>query len=59
MFLQEWYESKDGTRVPMFIVRHKDTPFDGTAAAIQYGALPVSALPAARGPSRPWPGYDH
>ncbi|KAI4518531.1 hypothetical protein K525DRAFT_259454 [Schizophyllum commune Loenen D] len=34
---QEWYESKDGTKVPMFIVRHKDTPFDGTAAAIQYG----------------------
>ncbi|KAL1734945.1 prolyl oligopeptidase [Schizophyllum commune] len=34
---QEWYESKDGTRVPMFIVRHKDTPLDGTAAAIQYG----------------------
>ncbi|KAI0092497.1 prolyl oligopeptidase [Irpex rosettiformis] len=34
---QVWYESKDGTKVPMFIVRHKDTPFDGTAPAIQYG----------------------
>ncbi|KAL1747799.1 prolyl oligopeptidase [Schizophyllum fasciatum] len=34
---QVWYESKDGTRVPMFVVRHKDTPLDGTAAAIQYG----------------------
>ncbi|KIY52584.1 hypothetical protein FISHEDRAFT_69740 [Fistulina hepatica ATCC 64428] len=34
---QVWYESKDGTRVPMFIVRHKSTPFDGTAPAIQYG----------------------
>ncbi|KAI0081447.1 hypothetical protein K474DRAFT_1587789 [Panus rudis PR-1116 ss-1] len=34
---QVWYESKDGTKVPMFIVRHKDTKFDGTAPAIQYG----------------------
>ncbi|KAJ2925832.1 hypothetical protein H1R20_g11259, partial [Candolleomyces eurysporus] len=34
---QVWYESKDGTKIPMFIVRHKDTPFDGTAPAIQYG----------------------
>ncbi|TFK74350.1 hypothetical protein BDN72DRAFT_759937 [Pluteus cervinus] len=32
-----WYESKDGTKVPMFIVRHKSTQFDGTAPAIQYG----------------------
>ncbi|KDR68475.1 hypothetical protein GALMADRAFT_78538 [Galerina marginata CBS 339.88] len=34
---QVWYESKDGTKIPMFIVRHKSTKFDGTAAAIQYG----------------------
>ena len=34
---QVWYKSKDGTKVPMFIVRHKDTPLDGTAPAIQYG----------------------
>lgn len=34
---QVWYESKDSTKVPMFIVRHKSTKFDGTAAAIQYG----------------------
>jgi prolyl oligopeptidase len=34
---QVWYESKDGTKIPMFIVRHKSTKFDGTAGAIQYG----------------------
>ncbi|KAL0957661.1 hypothetical protein HGRIS_001442 [Hohenbuehelia grisea] len=34
---QVWYKSFDGTLVPMYIVRHKDTPFDGTAAAIQWG----------------------
>ena len=35
--LQVWYDSKDGTKVPMFIVRHRSTVFDGTAPAIQYG----------------------
>ncbi|GJJ16277.1 hypothetical protein Clacol_010573 [Clathrus columnatus] len=35
--LSVWYSSKDGTRVPMFIVRHKDTPIDGTAPIFQYG----------------------
>jgi prolyl oligopeptidase len=34
---QVWYPSKDGTQVPMFIVRHKSTPFDGTAPCLQYG----------------------
>ncbi|KAF8499303.1 prolyl oligopeptidase [Gautieria morchelliformis] len=34
---QVWYSSKDGTRVPMFIVRHKNTPLDGTAPAFQFG----------------------
>ncbi|KAF9821009.1 hypothetical protein IEO21_00986 [Rhodonia placenta] len=34
---QVWYKSKDDTKVPMFVVRHKDTKLDGTAAALQYG----------------------
>lgn len=34
---QVWYKSKDGTRIPMFIVRHESTKRDGTAPAIQYG----------------------
>nr|E2JFG2.1 RecName: Full=Dual function macrocyclase-peptidase POPB; AltName: Full=Prolyl oligopeptidase B; Short=POP B; AltName: Full=Toxin-processing prolyl oligopeptidase [Amanita bisporigera]ADN19205.1 prolyl oligopeptidase [Amanita bisporigera] len=44
---QVWYKSKDGTKVPMFIVRHKSTKFDGTAPAIQngYGGFAITADP--------------
>ena len=45
---QVWYNSKDGTRVPMFVVRHKDTKFDGTAPALQYGE-PLSIRHGPRG----------
>ncbi|KAG8895004.1 hypothetical protein FRB99_000820, partial [Tulasnella sp. 403] len=34
---QVWYKSSDGISIPMFIVRHKNTPINGTAPAIQYG----------------------
>mgnify|MGYP001821017947 CR=1 FL=1 len=34
---QVFYESRDGTRVPMFVSRHRDTPLDGTAPTLLYG----------------------
>ena len=34
---QRWFESKDGTRVPMFIVKHKDTQADGQRPTLLYG----------------------
>ncbi|GAA5931240.1 hypothetical protein JCM1841_000871 [Sporobolomyces salmonicolor] len=34
---QVFFESKDGTRVPMFVTRPKDVKQDGTAPAILYG----------------------
>ena len=37
---QVWFESKDGTKVPMFIVRHESTPLDGSAPVLQYGMSP-------------------
>lgn len=32
-----FYTSKDGTRVPLFLTRKKDTPCDGTVPTILYG----------------------
>ncbi len=34
---QQFYNSKDGTRVPMFIIRRKDTPRDGNQPVMLYG----------------------
>lgn len=34
---QLWYDSKDGTRVPMTIARPKDIPFDGSTPTLLYG----------------------
>ena len=33
---REWVEVRDGTRVPVSILHHKDTPLDGSAPLYQY-----------------------
>jgi oligopeptidase B len=35
--LRTWATAPDGTKVPVDVVRHVDTPFDGTAPALVYG----------------------
>ena len=34
---REWATAPDGTRVPVVLVRHRDTPLDGTAPCVLYG----------------------
>lgn len=44
---QVWYTSKDGTKVPMFVMYKKGTPRDGSAPAYLtgYGGFDLSQLP--------------
>jgi len=48
---QFWASSKDGTRIPYFIVRRRDLKFDGTAPTLlyAYGGFQVSQTPSYSG----------
>ncbi|HEY2510738.1 MAG TPA: prolyl oligopeptidase family serine peptidase [Polyangiaceae bacterium] len=53
---QVFFPSKDGTRIPMFLVRGKSTPRDGTAPALLtgYGGFSVSSSPGFFKAIIPW-----
>ena len=53
---QEWVTSKDGTRVPMFVVAQRDAPRDGRHPVILfgYGASGSSLLPSFREDAVAW-----
>jgi prolyl oligopeptidase len=46
----KWYESKDGTKVPMFLVHHNDIALDGNNPTMLtgYGGFGVSRTPSFR-----------
>ncbi len=45
--VREWAEADDGSRIPVSVVHHVDTPLDGTAALVvyAYGAYEISIPP--------------
>lgn len=53
---QIFFRSKDGTRVPMFVVHAKSTPRDGTAPTLLtgYGGFSASETPVFRRSIFPW-----
>jgi prolyl oligopeptidase len=53
---QEWATSKDGTRVPMFVVRKAETKLDGDRPTLLYGygGFNVSETPEYKATIFPW-----
>ncbi|MGK3998235.1 prolyl oligopeptidase family serine peptidase [Sorangium sp. So ce1024] len=53
---QVFATSKDGTRVPMFVLRGKDAPRDGTAPAVLhgYGGFSLALTPSFWSKAYPW-----
>lgn len=53
---QVFYSSKDGTRIPMFLVHRRDTPRDGSTPFLLtgYGGFSVNVLPGFSAHLYPW-----
>jgi prolyl oligopeptidase len=53
---QEWFVSRDGTRVPMWILAGRDVARDGTAATVLYGygGFDVALVPDFTASAIPW-----
>jgi prolyl oligopeptidase len=53
---QEWFVSKDGTRVPMWVIARRDVARDGKAPAVLYGygGFAISLVPGFTASLGPW-----
>ncbi len=53
---QHWYASKDGTRVPLYVVARADVAWDGSAPAVLYGygGFNISLVPSFAPSMVPW-----
>jgi prolyl oligopeptidase len=53
---QVWYESKDKTRISMFVIRRKDMPRDGSTPMLLsgYGGFNINTVPAFSAMSFAW-----
>lgn len=53
---QAWFASKDGTKIPMFVVHRRDMPRDGSTPFLLtgYGGFNLAQRPAFRSTIYPW-----